>query len=698
MVHRSHERKKSKWSELFYACRGALRTQAGLGVAELLLPILVLDCLCYGNGHDEKVLLNEIVRPLIFDNTDSSRMNRTERQKAVNIVFNMIDLFQLWSETETENRHKKSRRNLFVEVSNKQGMTMNIDEWPIEESVMRIDDMIKEISYEFRSNAAANVGMFAYALRLQEMNSRSLAASDVFDGTSNTTTSQYKSRAGGKCPPEQLNFMKDVLAKLDDFESLIALGEDDFWSNPDTRLQDSIRRNESLGNWQAALNDYDQLTTVGSIGQRQLGSLRCLLSLGHFESVLHQVNGILKHDEINEDETIVDINQAIPIAVEAAWRLGKWDKIESLIELGMNKNKPYQATSCRDAYQICLGSIMMHANTRNLTELHTSLRQARRVIVDDLSSVSRESYTRAYNAIVNLHAIREVEDVAEFLCSKNSGSTFEEIVSERNLAWESRLDLVSPAEAVDVINTRIALARLASDRAYESSMFLNMGSRARKSGFHGIAANALAQAEFVLSDAYSSKDASLMSGKLQYQFAKLKHDCGESSVALRILEPKAGGSFGFNAKNEISERGFSIDCNKSIQEGQKKINDVFLRSLLQSTRWMIEGGLKGCNEIMSQFKNIHNESPRWEKGHFHYAKYIDSVLRTRVMELEKRSIERYSGSDEDLLRSRVISSDRTCQKYVLVAMKHYAHALSLDMKHLYHALPRKYWHCCRCTF
>lgn len=77
-------------------------------------------------------------------------------------------------------------------------------------------------------------------------------------------------------------------------------------------------------------------------------------------------------------------------------------------------------------------------------------------------------------------------------------------------------------------------------------------------------------------------------------------------------------------------------------------------------------------------------------GHFHYAKYIDSVLRTRVMELEKRSIERFSGSDEDFLRSRVISNDRTCQKYLLVAMKHYAHALSLDMKHLYQALPREY--------
>lgn len=58
------------------------------------------------------------------------------------------------------------------------------------------------------------------------------------------------------------------------------------------------------------------------------------------------------------------------------------------------------------------------------------------------------------------------------------------------------------------------------------------------------------------------------------------------------------------------------------------------------------------------------------------------------MALEKRSIERYSGADEDLLRCRSMSQDKSCQNYVLLAMKHYVLALSLDLKHVYQALPR----------
>jgi hypothetical protein len=46
------------------------------------------------------------------------------------------------------------------------------------------------------------------------------------------------------------------------------------------------------------------------------------------------------------------------------------------------------------------------------------------------------------------------------------------------------------------------------------------------------------------------------------------------------------------------------------------------------------------------------------------------------------------GADDDLLRNQTISMDFTCQAYVLLAIKHYAEALALDVKHVYQALPR----------
>ena len=58
------------------------------------------------------------------------------------------------------------------------------------------------------------------------------------------------------------------------------------------------------------------------------------------------------------------------------------------------------------------------------------------------------------------------------------------------------------------------------------------------------------------------------------------------------------------------------------------------------------------------------------------------------MALQRRSSDHFLGTDEDILRSRTIAQDRTCQKHVLLAIKHYAEAMSLDTKHVYQALPR----------
>ena len=76
-------------------------------------------------------------------------------------------------------------------------------------------------------------------------------------------------------------------------------------------------------------------------------------------------------------------------------------------------------------------------------------------------------------------------------------------------------------------------------------------------------------------------------------------------------------------------------------------------------------------------------------GHFYFGKYIDSVMRSRATAIAIRFPEnRLLGSDEDLMRARIIGLDKTCQKFILMAMNHYAIALKLDTKHVYQALPR----------
>jgi hypothetical protein len=167
------------------------------------------------------------------------------------------------------------------------------------------------------------------------------------------------------------------------------------------------------------------------------------------------------------------------------------------------------------------------------------------------------------------------------------------------------------------VKTRLALSRLAKDERLEGSLFLYLGQRARKSNLYNVAANCFAQAEaaFILPQNdkhfYSDKMSSL-----QLQVAKLKHDCGESSAALKILSLDDLESFVESDQDrlhaEISRRASAV--RGSIAVVDQKTIDMFVRGALQSTLWMIEGGLKSSVQVINRFHVIHKLAPGWEKG------------------------------------------------------------------------------------
>lgn len=289
MVIRSHERKSTPWTQLFYACRTAIRTRAGLSIAELLLPLLVLDRMCFGDGHDEQAIFREISETLAFREDVSSRMSNSERRKAVNVVFNLIDTLQYWSEQETEQRYNKEQSSASKRGDHHDQSTVEACDWPVDESVMRIDDLLEAIPLGLRARGASRVGMHARALRLLEMFARKSVVEEVFNGNddSKRVLSSSRSRAAGFCPSSEVDLMKKVLAELRDYDTAAALHEDNYDNDPQSRIRDNIRLKEAKGDWEGALQDYERaLQLLGEHHREPLlsqGALRCLLELGHFE-------------------------------------------------------------------------------------------------------------------------------------------------------------------------------------------------------------------------------------------------------------------------------------------------------------------------------------------------------------------------------------------------------------------------------
>jgi len=544
---------------------------------------------------------------------NATRMNQIDRRKAVSSVFLVLDLLQHWAEPETEHRFTKKTQPIASDSSkNPQLPIQSLDIWLQEEPAMRIGDLVGAIPLELRAHAASCVGMHACALRFLEMASRLRVADITFgpDGPDSIGHFRNRSPAAGKCPESNATLMKDILASLNDYETMSSLGDDNFGTSPSTRVRDSIRQKEALQDWEGALQDYERAQQLNvNDPSLQLGSLHCLLELGHFESVLQQVNGIVSRCKTSSTLS----SGAIPLAVEASWRLGRWETLSELVEANS-----IALTDPEGLYQLSLAQTMLNIRRQNLPAAQSGIRNARCAAMEELCSVARESYSRAYEHIVRLQVLREIEDIISLGGLRSDGSTsLGELMNDISYGWNSRLDLVSSSGATTIMNTRLALARLAGDSAFEGSLFLTIGKRERKSGLHSVAANSFAQAEAALSSIAPEQRASLKS-LLQMQFAKLRHDCGESSIALRMLGQEDIETMGSLHENELVKESVRrvVEVFGIEESGmkEKEIMDVFVRCALQSTRWMIEGGLKGCGEIIARFNTVNRVAPKWEKG------------------------------------------------------------------------------------
>ena len=618
MVHCAHVDRQTAWTKLFHCCRTALRTQAGLEITELILPFLVLDRLCFGNGNDHAILLNEIRDVLMFcdckDADFGSSMPSSEKRNAVNAIFSLLDLLQHWVEPEVEIKYSKKARSPGKESSMR--IAASVSDWQLSESAMRIEDLLSKIPLQLRGQAACKVGMYASALRFIEMASRSTVVGAVFgmDTSNDTQRNPNRSQAAGRCPDGVIDLMKDILTLLDDCETIEAVVEDCNWVTSEAQIKDSIRQKEALQDWQGALHEYERAQQQKWVDPSiRLGTLRCLLQLGHFDSVLQQAR-YMQYKTTLDQISLEDFAEVVPIAAEAACRLGRWETLSDLVE--EKADYPVNVISSDGLYQVHLGKALLDLQRKNTSGVIGSLSCARLAVMDALANAARESYSRSYDHVVRLQALREIEDVSEVLCSENS-SYLPMLIQDNTLAWNRRLDLVSSSGATSIMNVRLVLARLANDSAFEGSLFLRMGKRARKSGFLSAAANSFSQAETAIRLVNKSQKAKLKSAVMM-QIAKLNHSSGESSVALRMLGLADVESMASLKGKELID----ASCQRVVENlriekhemNEKEILAIFVQNALQSTRWMVEGGLKEAAEIVARFRVIHNVAPSFEKG------------------------------------------------------------------------------------
>ena len=521
--------------------------------------------------------------------------------------------------------------------------TIGTNSWPADEALSRIDDVLWTIDLSLQAKAAACVGMHARSLRLLEMGARRQLADQIFN--TNLNDSEKSKRPQEEKKGEETNndadveLLKDVLFSLDDAETLSAVGEKYSSSDdPKVQVRDSIRQKEASGHYEAALQDYERALQLRSEDSRdptmERGLLQCLLQLGQFESVLNQVTGLVHRRLPNTGATVYSPGTAhiVPLAVEAAWRLGRWHVLSDLVRQE-ELSDAHKTSDDEGKYQIAIGAAMLGLHKKDSSLVGNALKDARQALMQSLSTTARESYSRSYSLIVRLHSLREIENASESLCKRGSaGSATISDVCQSNehdgWGWDGRLSYVSAQGATEIINIRLALARLAEEPNLEGVLFLKLGKQARKSGLYTIAANHFSQSESKFTQKKMSDIISCLDD-VKMQFAKLKHATGEGTTALRLLghdsmqkafdqmivdRDDVDKIIGIATSHEMQRIG-SLSLPSSVStDGDKVIVERFAGRLLQITQWMADGGLKSGAEIIERYRFVHKLASKWEKG------------------------------------------------------------------------------------
>jgi len=696
MILRAHEDSACTWRGLLHACRTVVRSPSALSISEFIVPILVLERLCFGTPDDEAVIVQELKDVFKFSGSPAAssgpvvHMSHNEKQKAVTTAFNLIDTLKWWSnEEQEENLKHKSNRN-----SSAYGSTC----WTRSKSVEKISDLLQHLSLESMASTAAAMGLHARALLCLETKARAGLAEAVFDTTSakskDNLCQMVTARHGlGNALLEGINIslLKEVLAKLDDYSTMKASAKNDRFLIFD---ENNIRERESRGDWAGALTDYERAlrshTTSGTRAELERGSLRCLLKIGLHENVLNQVNGIIHTNKNNKGgDTIKSVRHSIPTAVDAAWRLGRWDALDDLL-------KEYKhdegLVDSEDVFKLELGKAMLGLHRHSKAEVDKAVQAGRDAIMNKLSILAKDSYERSYPNLIKLQCIREIEDAASFLCdndfSYNPGGMFDlaNSTESEGWAWDVRLNLVSSFQRSPISDVRLALARLSGDKKLARDQLFTMGKRARKNGLLDLASTYFAQCSSVYDPSFAQSNE--IRGDIQMQFAKLEYQSGHSGSALRILGVENIKGWGNLNESEVRSEAikrFQNLLGQSIPGAEQLMLTDMAKRLLKSTQWIAEAGLQPVTEVMERFQVTNILSPKWEKCHFEFGKYIDSLLETRIS-----GVAQHEGlsADEDDVRKYVFSEDKNCQNYLIMAMEQYLGALKVVDTHVYQVLPR----------
>lgn len=263
-----------------------------------------------------------------------------------------------------------------------------------------------------------------------------------------------------------------------------------------------------LQRWEEALAAYKRRELIDPDSfEVTMGKMRCLHALGEWKMLSDLAQE--KWNQASNDHRIA----IAPLAAAAAWGRGQWGLMDSYIGV-MKENSPDRSF---------FGAILaLHRN--QFRDAADYIEKARNGLDTELSALLGESYNRAYNVVVRVQMLAELEEIIIY---KQSTGDPEKQEAMRQ-TWNKRL--LGCQQNVEVWQRMLKVRALVISPKQNLDMWIKFANLCRKSNRMGLAERSLSSLEAV--------ELSELGIPPEVTYARLKFDwaAGRQKEALQALK------------------------------------------------------------------------------------------------------------------------------------------------------------------
>ncbi|MCO5558518.1 hypothetical protein L7F22_012103 [Adiantum nelumboides] len=241
---------------------------------------------------------------------------------------------------------------------------------------------------------------------------------------------------------------------------------------------------EKLQRWEEALQAYTtkalQATSVHAILEATLGKMRCLAALARWD----ELNDLCK-EFWTRAEPGARLEMA-PMAANAAWNMGDWEMMGEYVSR-LDDGDEWKLRNLGNSSNNTEGSsdgpffkAVLCIRRGKYDEAHEYIERARKCVATDLSALVLESYDRAYNNMVRVQQLSELEEVIDYsliVATNNGGESRAALIRKM---WHDRIR--GTKRNVEVWHALLAVRALVLPPKEDVDTWLNFASLCRKSG------------------------------------------------------------------------------------------------------------------------------------------------------------------------------------------------------------------------